>query len=308
MEKIVKGGYLSAVVGAVFVLGVGLFSAAYAQEGELSEIFDDDIAEAEVAPAESAADTAEETAPVEEAAPKTGRRMLMDEVVVSAQRREEDVRDVPMSMSVMSGDDMRDAGVTQFNDLALFVPNISINTDWFSLYMRGVGTSEVNVMAEQAVAYMFDDVYAARVEVLRSGFLDVERMEVLKGPQGVLFGRNSPAGVINITQGAPEYEWHTRFEGAIGELETKELRGMITGPIIEDKLAFRLAVSWDENAPHTENVFDPNVPIGGREAMRARAKLLWDVTEDLAITVSGEYFDYDLAQWGATEQTYTPEE
>lgn len=255
-------------------------------------------------------ETAEADAPAEEApAPeKKRRRMLMDEVVVSAQRRDEDVRDVPISMSVMSGDDMRDAGVNNFNDLALLVPNISVNTDWFTVYMRGVGTSEVNVMAEQAVAYMFDNVYVARVEFLRAGFLDVERLEVLKGPQGVLFGRNSPAGVINVTQGKPSFEWGMRAEGTIGQLETKETRGMVTGPLLGDKVAFRLAGSWGEVAPHTENLFDPNVPIGGKETMHLRGKLLFDISSNFSVTLNASYFDYNFGQWASTEQTYTPEE
>jgi len=235
------------------------------------------------------------------------RRMFLDEVKVTAQRREEDVRDVPMSVSVLSGNDMRDAGVTQFNDIAQLVPNISINTDWFTVYMRGVGTSEVNVMAEQAVAYMFDDVYVARVEFLRAGFLDVERLEVLKGPNGTLFGRNSPAGVINVTQGAPTYEWESRFEVAAGQQKTREMRGMVSGPIIEDKVAFRIAASYARSEPFTENVFDPSVKIGGKETLHLRAKLLFDISENLSVTVAGTYFDYDFGQWGATEQSFTPE-
>mgnify|MGYP000123760533 CR=1 FL=1 len=287
------------VSGAIALGLTGLVHiTAWAQDGEAAA-----EAEAQV----ELEGSAEEAAGAATEEPKRRRRMMLDEIKVTAQRREEDVRDVPMSVSVLSGDDMRDAGVTQFNDIAQLVPNISINTDWFTVYMRGVGTSEVNVMAEQAVAYMFDDVYVARVEFLRAGFLDVERLEVLKGPNGTLFGRNSPAGVINVTQGAPTYEWESRFEGTIGQLETRELRGMVSGPIIDDKVAFRLAVSYGENAPHTENVFDPDVPIGGKQTLHMRAKLLFDITEDLSVTLAGTYFDYDFGQWGATEQTYTPE-
>lgn len=287
-------------VAGAFALGLlGVFGTP-----ALAQQIGDDAPE--VPEVESDIEIEQPEAQAEQAEPRR-RRMLLDEVKVTAQRREEDVRDVPMSMSVMSGDDMRDAGVTQFNDIALLVPNISVNTDWFTLYMRGVGTSEVNVMAEQAVAYMFDDVYVARVEFLRAGFLDVERLEVLKGPQGVLFGRNSPAGVINITQGAPTYEWETRFEGVIGEYETRELRGMVSGPIIEDKVAFRIAASWGKNEPFTENVFDPSVPIGGKETLHIRAKLRFDVTDNFDVTLAGTYFDYEFGQWGATEQHNTPD-
>lgn len=114
----------------------------------------------------------------------TGPRL--DEIIVTAQKRAEDVRDVPIAMSVMSGEQMRDNGITDMNEAATLIPNVSINTDFYAMYIRGIGTAEANVLAEQAIGFIIDGVYLARIEFLRPGFIDVERMEVLRGPQGTL--------------------------------------------------------------------------------------------------------------------------
>ncbi|MEN8723671.1 MAG: TonB-dependent receptor [Alphaproteobacteria bacterium] len=288
---------LSAIAPTLLMVSL-LTVNAQAQEAEAT-------AEAAAAGTEAEAG-AEATAEGEQTAKK--RRMFLDEVVVTAQRRSEDQQDVPIAMTVMSGDDMRDAGLNQFNDLALVVPNVSINTDWFTLYIRGVGTSEVNVMAEQAVAYMIDGVYVSRVEFLRSGFLDVDQLEVLKGPQGVLFGRNSPAGVINITLGRPAYEWAGRASVQYGELEDLDARGMLNIPIVDDKVALRLSAAHSSRLGHTENTFRPGDTIGDRDQTSARAKLRFDLTDTFDITLSAAYFEYNFGTWARTEQFNTPAE
>lgn len=92
--------------------------------------------------------TADDVAEVEEAAPTAAKGPRLDEIVVTAQKRAEDVRDVPIAMSVMSGDEMRDSGITDFNEVAQMIPNVSINTDFYAMYIRGIGTAEANVLAE----------------------------------------------------------------------------------------------------------------------------------------------------------------
>lgn len=155
------------------VLRVGGFAAALSLLPMAAQAQEGDLA-------------AEEVAAPEEAAPvaRTGPRL--DEIVVTAQKRAEDVRDVPIAMTVMSGQEMRDSGITDFNEVAQMIPNVSINTDFYAMYIRGIGTAEANVLAEQAIGFIIDGVYLARIEFLRPGFIDVERVEVLRGPQGTL--------------------------------------------------------------------------------------------------------------------------
>ncbi len=230
------------------------------------------------------------------------RPLALDEIVVTAQKRTEDVRDVPIAVSVMSGDEMRDNAITSFNELAAYIPNVSINTDWFSLYVRGIGTAEYSLISEQAVGYFIDGVYLGRIEFLRPGFVDVAQLEVLKGPQGTLFGRNASAGVITVTTGQPSYEWTGHFSGTYGERESIDLRGALSGPIIEDRLAFRLAISHKDSDGYIYNRVNGE-NMDPRDSTFARAKLKLDATDNLTATAAISWFEYEAGPFGGTEAT-----
>ncbi len=277
------------------VLRVGGFAAALSLLPMLAQAQEGDLA-------------AEEVAAPEEAAPvaRTGPRL--DEIVVTAQKRAEDVRDVPIAMTVMSGQEMRDSGITDFNEVAQMIPNVSINTDFYAMYIRGIGTAEANVLAEQAIGFIIDGVYLARIEFLRPGFIDVERVEVLRGPQGTLFGRNSPAGVINMTSGTPDpQDYGMRLELTGGERDKFDGRVMLTGPIWEDVVAGRANAGWAESDGHTENL-NNDVGLGDRRTIFARGTLAGDITDNIDARLTMTWYDYFVGQMVGTEQSFTPDE
>lgn len=255
--------------------------------------------EGELQPSDVAAAETASTAPVEPAADKP---LTLDEIIVTAQKRTEDVRDVPIAVSVMSGQEMRDSAITNFNELAAYIPNVSINTDWFSLYVRGIGTAEYSLISEQGVGYFVDGVYLGRIEFLRPGFVDVDQLEVLKGPQGTLFGRNAAAGVITVTTGIPSYEWTGDLAGTYGERGTLDVRGMISGPVIEDKVALRLAVSHNSSDGYIYNHVNQE-NMDPRKTTFARLKAKFDVTDNLTATAALSWFDYEAGPFGGTEAT-----
>ena len=231
---------------------------------------------------------------------KKPQSMRLEEVLVTAQKRSENVRDVPISLAVMSGDDMRDAGIKSFNDMARFMPNISLNDSSSSLYVRGIGSPELNPVGEQAIAFILDGVYLPRGDYLKPGFMDLERIEVLKGPQGTLFGRNASGGVINITNGQPsEDEWIGSITATGGERNIQEGEVMISGPISDD-FSFRFAAKRRTEDGSTYSVTD-NETLGDRDLEQTRLILRYNPESNFDITLGATIFDYRIETWLGNE-------
>ena len=130
---------------------------------------------------------------------------MLEEVIVTAQKRAESLQDVPISVTAMQGEKMQEAGIPNMAAMADYVPNLhianaAVNTN---IYMRGVGSGN-NQGFEQSVGMYVDGIYMGRGRQYRNAFMDLERVEVLRGPQGTLFGRNTVAGAINITSASPD--------------------------------------------------------------------------------------------------------
>ncbi|HET8881946.1 MAG TPA: TonB-dependent receptor [Solimonas sp.] len=229
---------------------------------------------------------------------------MLQEVIVTAQKRPEDGRKVPIALTVLSGDDLRNAGITRFDDVARQIPNVSFNSDFNSLYMRGIGTAELNILSEQAISYVLDGVYVSRLDYLKPGFMDVDRIEVLKGPQGTLYGRNATAGVMSITYGEPTQDWMTRASFSLGERNLRKAEGVLSGPIT-DALSFRVAGSLHREDGHTLNLANGQT-LGDKDTRQLRAKLRYDVNEALRLDLSYEQFDYFIGVWGSDETFQYP--
>ena len=228
-----------------------------------------------------------------------GQGYRLEEVTVTAQRRTQDVRDVPIALTVVSGDEMRDKAISDLTDMARLLPNVSINTDYNSMYMRGIGTAELNVIGEQAVAYILDDVYVPRLDFLKPGFVDLAKIEVLKGPQGTLYGRNAPAGVIKIDHGMPTREWEGFVNLASGDRNFKNYEGAISGPLT-DKISFRLALR-----SAGEDGFVENLVTGGKsrnkDIEQARISIRADISDNFSIDASYYHLDYYIGASGGDE-------
>ena len=129
----------------------------------------------------------------------------LEEIIVTAQKRAESLQDVPMSMSAISGERIEEIGVQNLADMSEFIPNFTINYNATNsiISMRGIGVG-ANQAFEQSVGTYVDGVHYGRSRQVRTGLFDVEQVEVLRGPQGVLFGKNTLAGALNITTATPD--------------------------------------------------------------------------------------------------------
>lgn len=203
----------------------------------------------------------------------------LEEITVTAQKRSQTLRDTPLSLDVLTGEAMQRAGVSDFSELAAFASNLSASDEPNSLYIRGIGTPELNLVGEQSVSYVLDGVYVPRLAYLAAGFLDVEQIEILKGPQGSLFGRNASAGVINIRHAKPADEWTGTFRGREGERQLRYREGVLSGPITE-RLAVRLAAKRQSEEGSTRSTTDGGT-LGDRVQEMQRVSLRFQPQSDL---------------------------
>nr|WP_237457552.1 TonB-dependent receptor [Pseudomaricurvus sp. HS19] len=215
----------------------------------------------------------------------------LEEVVVTATRREEGLQSIPASIAAVSGDDLQNAGITDFKSLTgaisgldLVSPSSAIAT---GIYMRGVGTGGTSP-AVSSVGVMVDDVYQIVPGVAFSEMFDVSRVEVLRGPQGTLFGKNTTAGVIRVYTNDPDTEeFSGKVQAVAGNYDAREVRGVVNVPLIEGKMGLRISGFNAEADGYTDNVF-LNKDTRNTDREGYRVKWLWDVTDTFQVKLSAE--------------------
>ncbi|MFN7176041.1 MAG: TonB-dependent receptor, partial [Thermaurantiacus sp.] len=217
------------------------------------------------------------------------------EIVVTARKREERLQDVPISISVQSGEVLENQSISSFMGLQARVPSLSV-TDTpanASLFIRGIGTSGNTLSFEQSVSLFVDQIYGGRNRQFMQPFFDVERIEVLRGPQGALFGRNTSAGAISVTTRRPTRS----FEGSLlGEVElvrgSHALEMTASGPVT-DTLSLRIATRYNKGIGWLDNVvLDRKEPV--REDVLARVSALWEPAETVSLFARLDYGKADI--------------
>ena len=168
----------------------------------------------------------------------------LDEVIVTAQKREQNLQTVPIVVTAVGRQQLQDAGVRDIKDLQVLAPGLTVTSTTSesstTARIRGVGTVGDNPGLESSVGVVVDGVYRPRNGVGFGDLGELERIEVLKGPQGTLFGKSTSAGVINILTAAPAFDYGFDAEATIGNYNAYGLAGSVTGPIVQDKIAGRL--------------------------------------------------------------------
>jgi outer membrane receptor protein involved in Fe transport len=229
--------------------------------------------------------------------PYSAPAQVLEEMVVTARKVEESLQDVPLSVTVMSGDKMTEAGITKIEELVLHVPNVTMSETGIgtNLYIRGIG-SGINQGFEQSVGMYIDGVYHGRAQLMRAPFLDLTQAEVLRGPQVTLLGNNSIAGAMNLTTAKPTDE----FEASVGGLyepdhNEQELTGIVSGPLFSN-LAGRLAVRYRSMDGHLDNnILNTEEP--DREEKSARLTLEWAADSwDTTLKLERNEFDIEGRQ------------
>ena len=227
-------------------------------------------------------------------APKRSGAVMLEEIIVTAQKRPESLQDVPISITTVSGEKMAQAGVFKIEDLQTFTPNLSMSETGIStqIYIRGIGTGN-NQGFEQSVGQYVDGVYYGRQQLLRMPFLDLERVEVLRGPQSILFGKNSIAGALSMTTAKPSKEWEGSVSASYAKIGgIKEFQGMVSGPF-SDTLRGRLVVRKYDEDGFIKNGFKGK-DEASRDEFAVRGTLLWEATDKLDISLKLERDKFDV--------------
>lgn len=220
----------------------------------------------------------------------------LEEVVVTARKREESLQDVPVSVQAYSGDAIQSQGIADMQSLAPSVPNFSYSQAVGAsdvLIMRGLGTVGSGPHLEQAVGQVFNGFFTTRSRMGRAALIDLAQVEVLRGPQGPIIGKNTSLGAINITSQKPTDELEIAVSGGydFDASEGYELQGVVSGPL-SDAIRGRAVVNikdkdgWMENRPSGED-------HRSKEDQVARLMLDWDVTESLTAEFIYQYTDFD---------------
>ncbi len=218
----------------------------------------------------------------------------LEEIVVTAAYREQTLQDVPVSVSAVTGEQMMGSAMQKAEDIQFRVPNFSVTETGIAtnIFIRGIG-SGINQGFEQSVGTYIDGVHFGRAQMARSPFLDLQRVEVLRGPQSILFGKNSVAGALNITTARPTDE----FEGSFfvsQEFEDDEMivEGVVSGPF-SDSVRGRLAARYRDAAGYMDNAtLSREEPA--REDTTVRGTLEFDLSDDVMATFKAEIGSFDV--------------
>jgi iron complex outermembrane receptor protein len=239
-------------------------------------------------PLVSAADAAREEVP--RAAPE----LALEEVVVTARKRVESLQDAPISITAFSAADLEARGVEDMEDLTRYAPNLVVqnnpgngsSTSVAAVYIRGVGQDDFQPTIEPGVGIYVDGVYLARTVGALLDVLDVERIEVLRGPQGTLFGRNTIGGAISVTTRKPDNDFSGFGEVTFGEDQRINGRAALNVPLT-DKLFGRISVGSFNQDGYVERI-NGDDDLGSDDTLTGRIALRWVPTEDLEVNLSAD--------------------
>lgn len=231
---------------------------------------------------------AEPAEPDQSEAQPAGSSQLGD-IVVTAQRRKQNLQDVPISISAFDGAALTNAGVQDARDLARLVPNLSFQSPFAvsgaSLFIRGVGVGDMNANTTGAVGIYIDDVFIGANSGKLMNTFDVEGVEVLKGPQGTLYGRNTTGGAVRFSSRKPTNTWQFDGNALYGRFNEVRLESGVGGPIVADTLKFRVSGLYQRRDGYTYNRVTGH-KLNDLDLWSARAILDWTPSDRLLVRVS----------------------
>ncbi len=220
--------------------------------------------------------------------------ITLEEIVVTSQYREQSLKDVPISVAVVSGDFMKKQSITKMADLQFSVPNFTMAESGIgtNVFIRGIGSGN-NQGFEQSVGIYVDGIHHGRAQQSRAPFLDLARVEVLRGPQSILFGKNSVAGALNITTAKPTEE----FEGSVNVSyeptdNEKEATIVLSGPV-SDKVRVRVAGRYHDLNGYIKNL-TLNQDEPAQEDWTLRGTIEMDLSDNMTATLKVERSEFDV--------------
>lgn len=245
----------------------------------------------------------------------TAHSAALEEVLVTAEKKSASIQDVPMSVSAIAGDDVGMGKVTEMNDVAVKTPGMSFkqfNIGEPRVYIRGIGNSSDSAASDSAVGIFIDEIYIGRSGGTGFDLFDLERIEVLKGPQGTLYGKNTNGGAINFITTRPDFEPSAKLSFSAGNNGLFQAQALATGGL-SDTVAAKLSVSHKQRDGFAKNIIRPsdvtvdtaltNSPIitnsvgasgqgdrlGDIESLNLRGQLLFDLSDTTSLLLTGDY-------------------
>ncbi|WP_029935893.1 TonB-dependent receptor [Sphingomonas sp. UNC305MFCol5.2] len=250
----------------------------------------------------TAAAHAQDAGPVSETQAPATDVVDTGEIIVTAQKRAERLLDVPLAVTAVTAEALADRQIVDTSSLVQAVPSLSFqqgaNPTNTSFRIRGIGTSLFGQGTESSVSTVVDGVVAVRQAQGFSDLADIERVEVLRGPQGTLFGKNASAGVISVTTARPTSDFTARGDFTIAEHDEYRARGTVSGPL-SSTLRARVTGYYNDVRGVTRNI-GTNRWVNGSRGWGVRGKLEWDATERLNLLLSAEYRKTDADCCGST--------
>ena len=232
-----------------------------------------------------------------------------DEIIVTAAKRAQTLQEVPIAVSVVDDEVIQQSQIIDLIDIQTVVPSLRVsqlqNSSQTTFVIRGFGNGANNPGIESSVGVFIDGVYRSRSAAAILDLPTLDRVEVLRGPQSTLFGKNVSAGAISITTKLPEYEWGGSVEATYGNLDQTIFRGSLTGPIT-DTLAFRVSGNTNNRDGFYTNIVD-GTEQNERDRWAVRGQLLWEPSDVLSFRVIGDYNKIDEICCGAVQLLTGPE-
>jgi len=225
----------------------------------------------------------------------TPRASVETVTVTSSKLGGADVQSVPIAITALSQEQLTSQQIAGGPDLIKSVPNLTFSKTNFSGYniqIRGIGTQAISVTTDPAVAVAFNDTPFIRNHFFEQEFFDVSQVEVLRGPQGTLYGRNATAGVVNVVSAKPTDRYEAMASVDVGNYNNRRLEGMLNVPIIGDKLGLRVAGEWTKRDGYSFNA-TTDKPIDGRDLWSGRVTVGFRPVERLQVYGVWEHFSED---------------
>ncbi len=217
------------------------------------------------------------------------------EVVVTARRREEVAHEIPISLSVRNGAELERAHSLRLQEIVQTIPNLFaevLNPRQASIAVRGLGRNPANDGLESSVGVFVDGVYLGRPGMAVADYFDVERIELLRGPQGALFGKNTTAGLLNITSRAPTDSFEAFAQTTMGNQSYLQVHGAVSGPLLSNVLSGRLSMFTTSRDGFVRNS-QQNMDLGEARRNAVRGQLAWRPSDTFDLRLIGDYSDQD---------------
>lgn len=208
----------------------------------------------------------------------------IEQITVTAQKRSQRIIDVPVSVAAMTGESIETAGIQQLSELGDYIPNVNINSGdslESSVQIRGVGADSRNIGFDTRVGVYIDGIYMGQSPAINQDLVDLERVEVLRGPQGALFGKNTVAGAVNLISKKPTDEFEGQLKARIGNFNALQLSGKVNIPLT-DNAFLNLSASNIKRDGYVKNI-TTGEDLNDRDSQAYRAQLLVEASDNLNV-------------------------